>query len=50
MPMKSQAQRSYLWIHHPKIAAEFESKTPEGKRLPKHVKKTTMAKKALNSY
>jgi len=38
MPMKSQAQRAYLWMHHPEIAREFESKTPKGTKLPKHVK------------
>jgi len=38
MPMKSQAQRAYLWIHEPKIAKEFEAATPKGKKLPKHVK------------
>jgi len=39
MPMESQAQRRYLWAKHPKIAKEFESKTPEGKKLPEYVKK-----------
>jgi hypothetical protein len=39
MPMCSKAQRAYLWIHHPEIAKEFESKTPKGKKLPKRVKK-----------
>lgn len=39
MPMKSQAQRAYLHIHNPKVAAEFERATPKGKKLPKHVKK-----------
>lgn len=39
MPMKSQAQRAYLHIHHPKVAAEFEAKTPKGKKLPKHAPK-----------
>jgi len=36
--MKSQAQRAYLWIHEPKVAAEFESKTPDGAKLPHRVK------------
>ena len=40
MPMKSQAQRAWLWANKPKLAAEFESKTPKGKKLPKHVKKS----------
>ena len=38
-PMKSQAQRSYLHINKPKIAKEFEAKTPKGKKIPKRVKK-----------
>lgn len=36
MPMKSEAQRKYLWATHPKVAKEFESKTPKGKKLPEH--------------
>jgi hypothetical protein len=39
MPMKSQAQRRFLWATDPKVAKEFESKTPKGKNLPKHVAK-----------
>jgi hypothetical protein len=39
MPMKSQAQRGYLWAKHPEIAQEFEDATPKGKRLPQHVGK-----------
>jgi|MudIll2142460700_1097286.scaffolds.fasta_scaffold00005_12 hypothetical protein len=39
MPMKSQAQRAKLWATNPKVAAEFEKKTPKGKKLPKRVKK-----------
>lgn len=38
MPMVSQAQRAYLHIHHPSVAAEFEAHTPKGKKLPKHVR------------
>ena len=34
MPMKSQSQRRFLWATDPKLAAEFESKTPKGKKLP----------------
>jgi hypothetical protein len=43
MPMRSQAQRSYLHIHEPAVAEEFERKTPKGKKLPykvKHKKKS----------
>jgi hypothetical protein len=37
MPMKSQAQRAFLHIHHPDIADRWEKETPKGKKLPKHV-------------
>jgi hypothetical protein len=39
MPMKSKAQRAYLWAKEPEVAAEFEKKTPKGKKLPKKVKR-----------
>jgi len=39
MPMKSKAQRRYLWAKHPKVAREFEKHTPKGKKLPKKAKK-----------
>lgn len=39
MPMKSQAQRRALWAKNPKVAQEFEDKTPKGKKLPEKVKK-----------
>jgi hypothetical protein len=38
MPMKSQAQRAYLWANNPKVAKEFEAHTPKGQKLPKRVK------------
>ena len=38
MPFKSQAQRRYLYSQHPEVAKEFEKATPEGKKLPPHVK------------
>ena len=47
MPMKSQAQRAYLWANEPKVAREFEDETPKGKKLPKRKKrkKSTKSKK-----
>lgn len=36
MPMRSQAQRAFMHIHHPGIASRWEKETPKGK-LPKHV-------------
>lgn len=39
MPFKSKAQRRALYAKDPKLAAEFEAKTPKGKKLPEKVKK-----------
>lgn len=44
MPMKSQAQRRALWAKDPKLAQEFEEKTPKGKKLPEKVKTKKKAK------
>ena len=39
MPMKSKAQRRYLWAVLPDVAERFERETPKGKRLPERVGK-----------
>jgi len=39
MPFKSEAQRRYLWMHHPEVAEEFARSTPKGTKLPYHKKK-----------
>lgn len=39
MPFKSKAQRRYMHATKPKLAKEFEKKTPKGKKLPKKVKR-----------
>jgi hypothetical protein len=39
--MQSKSQRRYLWAKHPKIAREFEDKTPEGAKLPEKVASLT---------
>jgi len=39
MPFKSEAQRGYMYIHHPKLAKEFEEATPTDAKLPYHVQK-----------
>ncbi len=44
MPFKSEAQRKLMYAKYPKLAKEFEEKTPKGKKLPKKV--TTKQKKA----
>lgn len=51
MPFKSEAQRGYMYANHPKLAKEFQSATPKGKKLPYHVKGKSTAKgifKGLN--
>jgi hypothetical protein len=37
--MRSQRQRRFLWATNPRLAREFERKTPKGARLPEKVKK-----------
>lgn len=37
MPLKSQAQRRYLWATNPKLAKKFEKETPDNKKLPEKV-------------
>ena len=49
MPWKSQAQRAYMWIHHPEVAKGFEAVTPKGAKLPKHVKATSGKPKKAKS-
>jgi hypothetical protein len=44
MPMKSKAQRRALWAKNPKVAEEFEKKTPKGKKLPERVTKKNAKK------
>jgi len=34
MPFKSEAQHKFLYATNPKLAAEFEKKTPKGMKLP----------------
>lgn len=36
-----------MYVHHPELAKEFESKTPKGKKLPKKVTNIEKAKQAL---
>ncbi len=46
MPMRSKAQRKFLWAKHPAIARRFEDHTPEGTKLPEHLKKSAEALRA----
>ena len=45
MPFKSQAQRGYLFVHHPEIAKRWAHETPTMKKLPQHV--ATHTKRAV---
>ncbi len=38
-PFASQAQKGFLYANKPSVAAEFQSKTPKGKKLPKRKKR-----------
>jgi hypothetical protein len=50
MPYKSQAQRGYLHVHEPKLAARWDREYPHQGPLPEHVKKENPIKKALKSH
>ena len=39
MPFKSKAQKKFMYAKKPKLAKEFEAKTPKGKKLQKRSKK-----------
>jgi len=42
MPFKSEAQRKYLWMKHPKIAKRWADKYETPKNLPKHSKRMSL--------
>jgi hypothetical protein len=47
MPYKSAAQRAYLHIHEPKVAARWDKENPSNAastKLPQHVKQTRQPK------
>jgi hypothetical protein len=43
MPFKSQAQRAYLYQHHPEMAKRWSAEYPNQWHLPEHVKRVTDA-------
>ena len=45
MPFKSSAQRRFLYSQHPEIANRWQKETPQGKKLPEHVKPKTPSQK-----
>jgi len=47
MPFRSQSQRRYMYVKHPKLAKEFENKTPKGKKLPEKASMMESMKKRL---
>lgn len=38
MPLRSQAQRKWMWATHPRMASQWEQETPKGP-LPEKVAK-----------
>lgn len=44
MPFKSKAQRRFMYANHPKLAKEFEAKTPKDKKLPEKKSKSKRSK------
>ncbi len=46
MPYKSEAQRAFMHAVNPKIAKEWDKKSPKGVRLPKKVKSARKKKKS----
>jgi hypothetical protein len=44
MAFKSEAQRAYLFIHHPAMAKKWAKEFPNQEKLPKHVKKSKKGK------
>ena len=41
MPMKSEAQRKWMWVNKPAMAKKWEKHTPK-EELPEHVKKADL--------
>jgi len=37
MPFKSEAQKGWMYIHHPEMARQWQKETPKGEKLPKKV-------------
>ena len=46
MPFESEAQRRFLWMHHPEIAKRWAHEYPGQKHLPMHVSQTPRQKVA----
>jgi len=45
MPMKSKAQRRWMWENDPHMAQQWEADTPKGKKLPEKAPKKKPAKR-----
>ena len=53
MPLKSEAQRKWMWATHPEMARKWEAHTPKGKRLPKRLhpkKRVGMSENVANLF
>ncbi|KKL23393.1 hypothetical protein LCGC14_2425850 [marine sediment metagenome] len=47
MAFKSKAQERFMYARHPRLAREFESKTPEGTKLPERVRRMGAYERAV---
>ena len=47
MPMRSEAQRRFLWAKHPGVAKRFEAETPDEKKLPDRAVEREAFRKAI---
>lgn len=47
MPFRSEAQRRWMFATHPAMAKRWARETPEGAKLPEHVKRRKHRKEAL---
>lgn len=48
MPFKSEAQRRFMYAKKPKLAKEFEEKTPKGAELPDRSVEKKAKKRAIS--
>ncbi len=48
MPLRSDAQRKYLFAKEPTVAKKFAAETPKGKKLPERLHPA--AKQAFDSF
>ena len=50
MPFKSEKQRRFLWLKHPKIAQKWADEGAKSKGLPMRAKKHTSDKREVKKF